>query len=120
MSPEMLKKLNKWMVYVNRTTNMAESWHRSLSATVRCQHPSYFVLIEKLMEEDEATNDFLFNRVENGMPTRPLRKKDAERRDAVYREMTSFEQEIAYRAPTKKRVAEYLEKMSCHMSTKRK
>ncbi|PAV91858.1 hypothetical protein WR25_15611 [Diploscapter pachys] len=57
---------------------------------------------------------------QNGMPTRPLRKKDAERRDAVYREMTSFEQEIAYRAPTKKRVAEYLEEMSCHMSTKRK
>lgn len=32
--------------------------------TIRCQHPSYFVLIEKLMEEDEAVNDFLFNRVE--------------------------------------------------------
>ncbi len=31
--------------------------------SIRCQHPSYHVLLQKLMDEEEACNNFLYNRV---------------------------------------------------------
>ncbi|PAV91168.1 hypothetical protein WR25_14789 isoform B [Diploscapter pachys] len=63
MPMEMRYKWNKWLVLTDRTTNMAESWHRALTDSIRCQHPSYHVLLQKLMDEEEACNNFLYNRV---------------------------------------------------------
>ncbi|PAV90262.1 hypothetical protein WR25_14270 isoform B [Diploscapter pachys] len=64
MDQKMVYKWNKWLVLVNRTTNMAESWHRALRSTIRCHHPSYQTLLEALKNEEIATNNFLFNRVQ--------------------------------------------------------
>ncbi|PAV56574.1 hypothetical protein WR25_13492 [Diploscapter pachys] len=119
MPMEMRYKWNKWMVLTDRTTNMAESWHRALTDSIRCQHPSYYVLIQKLMDEEEACNNFLYNRVKNGQPTRPLRKRDAERRDAVAKAMIEFEAKISHRSPTPNQIAHYLEEMSLFISAKR-
>ncbi|PAV82388.1 hypothetical protein WR25_15806 [Diploscapter pachys] len=119
MSPEVRYKWNKWLVFTDRTTNLAEAWHRSLTDSIRCQHPSYHVLIQKLMDEEEACNNFLYNRVVNGQPTRPLRKRDAQRRDAVAEAMIKFNAKISHRSPTPNQVAAYLEEMSCFVSTKR-
>ncbi|PAV59296.1 hypothetical protein WR25_13885 [Diploscapter pachys] len=120
MPAEMCYKWNKWLIFTNRTTNMAESWHRALTDTIRCQHPSYHILLQKLMDEEEACNNFLYNRVKNGQPTRPLRKRDAERRDAVVKAMIKFNVKISHRSPTPNQVANYLEEMSHFVSTKRK
>ena len=77
MDSRMLAKWNKWLAFEHRTTNMAEAWHNAMKyctqnclydsyfyrSTIRCQHPPYSTLLEKLKNEETATNNFLANRL---------------------------------------------------------
>ncbi|PAV80461.1 hypothetical protein WR25_22920 [Diploscapter pachys] len=119
MDSRMLAKWNKWLAFEHRTTNMAEAWHNAMKSTIRCQHPPYSTLLEKLKNEETATNNFLANRLYNQQPTRPLRKRDQDRRDAVKDAMETFEKKIARRAPTRKEVSEYLEEIQTHRKRNR-
>ncbi|KAK3907976.1 NAD(P)H-quinone oxidoreductase subunit J, chloroplastic [Frankliniella fusca] len=71
----------------DRTNNVAESWNKTLTMTVKQKSPNVWLFIDALVKLEERYAQDIFN-VRHGRPANRLRKSSAVRNDQVIRELT--------------------------------
>ncbi|RCN36028.1 hypothetical protein ANCCAN_18095 [Ancylostoma caninum] len=108
----------KFGIYVLRTTNTAEAYHRKLKETFKCAHPPFATLIKALRRIDLQARCTLVHKDKNPNAEKRLRARDRRRRVKVERCMRRFNARYQTQGATNLDVERYCKKMARFVSNK--
>ncbi|KIH53498.1 hypothetical protein ANCDUO_16373 [Ancylostoma duodenale] len=108
----------KFGIYVLRTTNTAEAYHRKLKEVFKCAHPPLATLIKALRRLDLQSRCKLLHKEKNPNAEKQLRAQDRRRRENVEQCMRRFNGRYQTRGATNAEIERYCKKMSRFISNK--
>ncbi|KAL6730042.1 hypothetical protein Aduo_001038 [Ancylostoma duodenale] len=108
----------KFGIYVLRTTNTAEAYHRKLKEVFKCAHPPLATLIKALRRLDLQSRCKLLHKEKNPNAEKQLRAQDRRRRENVEQCMRRFNGRYHTRGATNAEIERYCKKMSRFISNK--
>lgn len=109
---------NKWDKDILRTTNIAESYHSTLTRVMKNRRPPLRDLLEYLHGLNARSFGLLLHHEEYPAAEIRLRPKDLHRREKVRREMDRFRSRLSDPALTDRSIKRYCKRMSRFVTNK--
>lgn len=106
----------KWKISTLRTTNLAEAFHSTLKRLLGCEHPALATLIKLLHDINLEAKCLLNMKIMLPDEMKRLRRRDAERRNNVDKEMSRFDGRFHSRAISPREIRKFCSKMSRHVN----